>query len=98
MRYQSNQFAYDARTKVFTAESSELDQGGSQPVFEQVFDDACDIGLTMVSDRTGVEIRFYVSQWMMQEGDIVCWVLRPRKQDQIRHPSVAHCTIKIFND
>lgn len=58
--------------KVGVAEASDL------PAFGRVYDDACDVGLTVVSTRTGREVVFVVEHTARDnDGDVIEWVLIP---------------------
>lgn len=74
-------------SRQFVAEMSDI--GG----FGQVYDDACDVGLTLVSRRPGYrEIVFAVEHEERREGDILYWDLEPVTGGP------ASFTVRIFND
>jgi hypothetical protein len=76
-------FTYDARTCTFATEASSLDEGGRREWLERVYDDACDLGLTLVSHTTGAEIVFAVAREVRDaEGDLVYTELRPARSGQ----------------
>lgn len=93
----TNQFCMNIETKTFSAEISSL--GGN--VFERVYADACDLGLTLVSCLSGKH-----SDWVVNDieyaaddgGDLVCWTLVPMAASLVRSPKLAGWKIKIFND
>lgn len=67
----TRQFSYDAATSTFSAEVS------STNGLHRVYDDACDVGLTLVSSRTGREVVFVVTDEHRDgEGDVTHWTLR----------------------
>lgn len=75
---------------VLVAEASEL------PEFERVWDDACDVGLTVVSHRTGTEVVYAVEEIARDsEGDILYWMLEPAKRTE-RTANLP--TLQVFND
>lgn len=45
--------------------------------FGQVYDDACDEGLTLVSARTGNEVTFVVDHTEYCNGELLWWKLVP---------------------
>jgi hypothetical protein len=45
--------------------------------FGRVYDDACDEGLTLVSQRTGREVVFVVDRTEVRDGEVVSWRLIP---------------------
>lgn len=61
--------------------------------FGQVYDDACDEGMTLVNMRTGREVVFVVDRTEVRDGDIVSWTLRP-----LRGVCLAGCSVLLFND
>ena len=91
----SKNFTWLAVDRVFVIEMSEL--GG----FSQIYDDAADRGITMVSNKTGKEVTFYVSDAeteMNVEGGINNWLLRPTAETIWKIPKLRGVTIKVFND
>lgn len=66
-------FSYHAEDKTFSAEISTLEGNGGFAL-GQVYDDACDEGFTLVSQRTGQLVVFARhSEDKDREGDIVGW-------------------------
>lgn len=84
----TTRFTYVPAQNMLVAEMSDL------PGFGQVYDDACDEGMTLISHRTGVEIVFAVEHVERdRDGDIAYWDLRP-----VRSKEWAAGTVRIFND
>jgi hypothetical protein len=80
----TRQFTYGAESHSFVAEMSDLNG------FGQVYDDAADVGFTMVSSRTGREVVFVVADEQRDgEGDILFWTLKSTD---------GKFTATIFND
>lgn len=80
---------WDSEERNFFADISDL---GKEFHFGRVYDDACDEGLTLVSEWTGREIVFVVyEEWKDEEGDILGWELKPVS-------NIVNCTITLFND
>lgn len=67
----TRQFTLDGAT--FVAEISDFGPGFK---FGQVYDDACDEGITLVSQWTGAEIVFAVHHEERRDGDLLWWELR----------------------
>ena len=61
--------------------------------FEQVYKDACDVGLTVVYDRTDHEIVYAINHEERRDGDILFWDLVPAVPSQRHLP-----TVRVFND
>jgi hypothetical protein len=90
-RVASDRFTY-TREGGYTAEVSDL----GIAAFGRVYDDACDTGLTLVSQRTGREVVFVVEREDRDaEGDVTLWKLEPADRRLRRG---ATTTMTIFND
>lgn len=82
---------YTPARNEFTAEISDLGRGFN---FGRVYDDACDVGVTVVSARTGREIVFAVEhEDRDREGELLSWTLRPANRNEWGAGSLV-----IFND
>ena len=71
------------------AEASEL---RGYDGFQRMHDDACDIGLAIISARTGVTERFYLEKRHDFEGETTHWEYRPEN---------GQCPVRkvvVFND
>lgn len=69
-------FHFNRSTSTFSAEESTLRANGFRG-FGRVFDDACDIGFTMVSIRTGREVVFaQAGEDRDREGDLRFWTFK----------------------
>lgn len=84
----TGRFTYSKRTCTFSAEASDLPQPG------RVFDDACDVGYTLVSERTGAEVVFAESgRETDSEGDLL-WT----EYEPVCPGSARRFKLRIFND
>lgn len=72
---------------MFVAEDSSL------PSFGRVWDDACDVGLTLVSHMTGKALVCAVEHYEVKDGDLVWWDLQPI--DPRFHNSFV---LRVYND
>ena len=90
----TSQLAYDSTTNVFTADMAELSHRGF--AWEQAYPDACDLGVTVVSQRTGRSIMFVVNNEEWVGDDLVAWHLTPAKAS--RDVRVNSMRLTIFND
>lgn len=98
MRANVNDFWFDRETGTFTAEASDLARIGSE-IFHRLYDDACDIGITIVNDKTGRWADFFLYAIDKdQEGDIACWKLAPTYETKRRIPGATNLKVVIFND
>jgi hypothetical protein len=90
----SRLFDYDKNERCFVAEISDLGPGFE---FHRVYDDACDVGLTVISHRSGREVVFAVDEVETdREGDILAWRLVPASYQ--RALLIDNVTMTIFND
>ena len=98
MRFSSDSFDYDPATKCFTAEISDLAAVCNTFVFHWVYDDAMDLGLSIVSSRTGAEIIYAAEVDIDDEGDVMQWTLYPTPESIQQHPSCLGTTVVVYND
>lgn len=88
----SRRFYWDASTLTFVADLSDL---GKDFQFGRVYDDACDIGLTLVSQRTGTEVVFAIEDEKRDsEGELQYIELIPAKRGEL--PDGV--TVRLYND
>jgi chlorite dismutase len=65
----------------------------------QAYDDACDLGYTVVSQHTDERIVFVETDIVRRDGDILYWVYRPAREDlTARRTNALDLTLVIFND
>ena len=89
----TDRFRYEKSTRTFRAEASDL-QG--LRYLGWVWDDSCDAGFVMVSEKTGTAVPFVLFHTETNEGDILYWDFisyRPGL-DEVR----ARIFARIFND
>jgi hypothetical protein len=83
---------WDKRTQTFSVEASTI----GQP--ERVYDDAADVGYTLVSQATGREIVFAQSDtYRDQEGEVLSWRYEPLPE-QCKSQTEANISLVVFND
>ena len=85
---------------LMVAEASDL---GLRPghVWEQLYDDACDVGIALRSHKTGVVTTWYLCEGDTvkdADGDILWWVLKPTTETVRSAPTLAAYRLKVFND
>ena len=91
-----NAFFYHAEDRCFTQEISSLERRYN--LFGQLYDDACDQGFTMVSQKTGVEVSFYLSKDIDRAGDEGGWEFEPIPESVRKTPAAKGLKVIIFND
>jgi hypothetical protein len=72
----TSHFTYLTEERSFIAEASDLPGRGR---FRRIYDDSCDLGLTLRSQRTGREVDFALFREVRDGSgeDIMHWELRP---------------------
>ena len=92
----SSKFTWSKGTQSFIAEASDLGYRAGQSPFGQVYDDAIDEGLTLVSSKyPGKEIVFVVDKTDIRDGDILAWHLIPAN---LAERKTVKFGVTIFND
>ena len=98
MRVNTDQFSYDAKTRTFIVESSDLAPLRSFG-WTRLYPDACDVGIFLTSSKTGVTIRYYISNTIEdREGDVQYWELSPVTEDIRKFPVVRNTKVIVYND
>jgi hypothetical protein len=95
MRVRSNQFTHDSKTKTFSAFASDF----GAFCMSRLYNDACDEGIFVVSEKTGATVKFYLSHTETDgEGDLLAWHLCVCDDEVRRNGRLLGYTIVIFND
>lgn len=97
IRHSSNHFQKQPGNKLI-AEASDLQQGSRRELFGAVYDDSCDEGFVIVSERTGREATFAVDSRDEAEGEVRAWELVPTKKTLRQHPHLAGLRVVVLND
>jgi hypothetical protein len=90
----TGRLSFDKQSRTFSAFISDL----SDLTFKQIYADACDLGLTLVSDHTGAEVDFVIVAEHTQEGDVTHWTLEPTKQSLRVCAAARGLKLTLFND
>jgi hypothetical protein len=90
----SKKFTYNAETRVFSTFASDLDPEW----LGRAYNDACDLGFEMFSQKTGRLATFIVNEVVKQEGDIQKWVLTPDSHTEKKIPTLKGTRVEVFND
>lgn len=97
--YESSQFTLSCnedRQWSLVAEASDLGYRGPR----QIYDDACDAGISIKSARTGQVITYYLSEEEMDGSgeDVAGWRFKPIAEDVRRVPACKNTSVLIIND
>jgi len=91
----TDRLMYHKESRIFTAEASML------PEPSRAYDDACDLGYTLLSHRTGTEIVFVHTNTIRdREGDVLYDVYCPAPEDRVarRDNFLRGLVLHVFND
>lgn len=92
MQVSTYDFTYNKTRNQFTADISDL---GRSFTFERIYSDACDVGLILVSEKTGNSVAFSLDEEVEDgEGGTTYWKLSSNS----RKPILRDMTMIIFND
>lgn len=96
-RITSSAFGYNKSAKRFSADMSEICQGGIDPL-DQLYHDESTKGFVMVSAKTGDQAEFWLYHTEREaDGDLRYWVFKPSAMTCIRNKDMANVTVTIFN-
>jgi len=91
----TNVFTHDKAIKRFVAEMSDLGHINFLPLY----DDACDVGLALVSSKTLATSRWHLVETSRDnDQDITAWVLHPTAGTLRYFPKLAGYQMFILND
>jgi hypothetical protein len=91
----SSKFTFLPKMKVLVTEMSTLDFGRASEAFHQIYPDSIDMGLTVISAKTGQKVNYVIRKEATE--DHPCWILEPTPEDARRIPGVKGTSVKIFN-
>jgi hypothetical protein len=98
----SSEFDYNKETKTFSADISMLTNGGRRNVFVQVYNDAIDQGVRVVSVVTGKEVVYVVDgiDYLAPHDcdEIAGWRLIPTDESIRKVPQCKGTKMLIVND
>lgn len=95
MRHSTAKFTWSKDTQTFVAEISDL----SDDVFGQIYPDACDLGIILVSEKTGAESKWFIdSKLRNDDGELTGWRLLPTPEARRNFPALKQCEVIILND
>lgn len=98
VEHSTNQFKYKSSTKTLISEASDLDNRH----LERLYDDACDVGFSVKSERTGKVVTFVMqSPTYHEQGEdreLIGWQYVPTSESFRNVPECQGMTAIIFND
>lgn len=94
--FSTRDFSY--KDGVFAQEASTL-RFNSLRHLAQIYDDAGDVGVALISHKTGVVIRYaLLDEIRDREGEILSWEFAPIDEDKRKHRGCRGTRVTIFND
>jgi hypothetical protein len=98
VEHSSNQFSYSNHNKTLVAEASDLDNRH----LERLYDDACDVGFAVKSEKTGKVVVFVMQspfyQGQGEDRELAGWHYVPTSESFRNIPECQNMEAKIFND
>lgn len=89
---------FDATTQTYTQEVSTLAANSILRIFGQLYNDAADMGVMLVSQRTGHEVPFVLVREDKHEGETQGWWFQPTLDAVRADARVADLKLLIIND
>lgn len=96
-QYNSDSLSHNSKSAILLGEASDMQFNG----FEQLYDDACDVGIALINPRTGNVTRWYMEREIRSnnaDNELQGWVLRPCSESIHKQPELAEYTFNIIND
>ena len=98
VEHSSRQFSYSNKDKTLVSEASDLDNRH----LERIYDDACDVGFAVKSEKTGNVVVFVMDSPMYhgqgEDREISGWTYTPCSDSIRKHPECIGMKATIFND
>ena len=96
IEFSSKQFTLSADGKTLISEASDMENRHLQPLYN----DACDRGFSVKSERTGNVVTFVLSDVrLFPDDDGICsWEFTPTTESMSQHPECIGMKATIFND
>lgn len=94
--YSSEGISHSANKALLVTEASDI---GFRR-FEQLYDDACDVGLALVNPRSGNVTRWYLLETITdpREGEVLGWMLKPTPETVRKQPELRNYQLNMIND
>lgn len=96
--YNTKQFTWVPEDKAYVAEASTLSAGSTCDLFGQVFQDSCDEGFFLYSEKLRKVLTFCVWVTKEEDGDLLYWDLVPTARTQWDVPESRGVRVRVFND
>ena len=98
VEHSSRQFSYSDKDKTLVSEASDLDNRH----LERIYDDACDVGFAVKSEKTGAVVVYVMSSPIYrgegEDRELSGWNYEPADFSVRKHPECVGTKATIFND
>jgi hypothetical protein len=99
MQFSTSKFHWSPDMGLFSQELSSLGIKPHQNAFHQLYSDACDEGITLISEVTHKEANYFVDSVDQDEdGDIQGWNLLPTTETLRELPILKNTRVLLIND
>ena len=97
--FESKLFTFNPMDRVFSTDASDLDLKPGQVPYSQIYDDAVDAGMIIVSQKTGYVAMFYLAAVVRDaDCDVVSWLFTPTTETLRARPELEGWKAMVFND
>ena len=91
----TTKLTWNPATRTFSAEVSDFGHGFN---FDRVYADSCDLGVVVVSHKTGKAAKYAIEKIVKDEGEVVSWELVPTRDAVRMNPTLRGTKVVLFND
>lgn len=98
LSFNAHLFTATAGPNTMIAEASTLGLSPGVAPYASLYDDACDVGITLYNPRTKVETRWVLRAEVCSDGDITHWIFDATSETLRKHPHLKHWRVDILND
>lgn len=102
MQFSTSMFHWTPEDGLFSQELSSLGVAPHQNAFHQLYSDACDEGITLISEVTGKEANYFVDHMdrtLTEDGwETHGWNLLPTPETLRQSPQLKNTRVLIIND
>ena len=94
--YSSEGISHSKERELLIAEASGLGLRG----MEQLYDDACDVGIALINPRTGNVTRWALKEEIRdtRENELLGWMMIPTPESIRKQPELKDYQLNIIND
>lgn len=80
------------------SEASDLGFKAGEVPGAQLYDDACDVGITLTSHHTGEKTHWFQSKDLVVAGELQGWTYKPAPETLRKFPKLKGWEVHILND